>query len=129
MERPISTVAIYLLAGMKVKIKAPVNPERAQGWFPKTGSQKCGPAGTVQALQNGFCVEDVVVGEITEVKDDELAIVYHHKRAEKNSIWFYAITGEIGICNIVSVPIHDHSSIVQGGPAYGTYFSDDAPVT
>ena len=26
---------------------------------------------------------------------------------------------------VISVPIHDHTTIVHGGPAYGTYFDDD----
>jgi hypothetical protein len=31
--------------------------------------------------------------------------------------------------DIIAVPIHDHSSIVAGGPAYGTYFTDDETIT
>ena len=118
-----NSLAIYVLAGMKVKIKAPVDYLRAQGWFPKKGTVKLGVQ--TKTLQNGFCVEDDAVGEIVEVKSEELAVVYHHKKSEKNSIWFFAITGEIAVCNITAVPIHDHSSIVMGGPAFATFFSDD----
>lgn len=123
MGNVINSLAIYVLAGMKVKIKASVDYLLAQGWFPRKGTVKLGDQ--TKTLQNGFCVEDDAVGEIVEVKTNELAVVYHHKKAEKNSIWFFAITGEIAVCNITAVPIHDHSSIVQGGPSFGTYMSDD----
>lgn len=120
-------ISIYLLAGMKVVITVPHNTFLGEGWFPKKGQIQF-KDGTV-FLQNGFWVEDTDVGEIVEVSPDALAITYHHKRAEKNTIWFKAATGETGVVSIVAVPIHDHSSIVQGGPSYGTYFSDDSLAT
>jgi hypothetical protein len=52
-------------------------------------------------------------------------IVYTHKKSAKQFILFYADTPEMGMVSVVPMPIHDHSSVVQGGPAYGTYFSDD----
>jgi hypothetical protein len=42
-----------------------------------------------------------------------------------NKVYFLSRTGEKGVVDIISVPIHDHSSVVTGGPAYGTYFTDD----
>jgi hypothetical protein len=80
-------------------------------------------------LIRGFAMENTDVGELTVPTDEEgAAIIYKHQKAAKNSIWFFASTGEYALVNIVSVPIHDHSSIVQGGPAYGTYYDDSEGV-
>jgi hypothetical protein len=84
---------------------------------------------SASAMVRGFVAEDSRVGKLQADPTDPAAIVYTHKRAQKNAIWFFARSGERGVMNIVSVPIHDHSSIVQGGPAYGTYFSDDEEKT
>jgi hypothetical protein len=56
------------------------------------------------------------------------AITYKHKRYNHNTITFYSRTGSLGRVEIISVPIHDHASIVTGGPAFGTYFTDDETV-
>jgi len=125
MEDNINETVIYLLAGMKVKIKAPVFQVLGQGWFPTTEPYSIGGT-TIRTPLNGFVVEDESVGTpSTEGISGEVAIIYHHKKAMENRIWFRAATGEMALCTISSVPIHDHSSVVQGGPAYGTYFSDD----
>lgn len=118
-------VAIHLLAGMKAKITVPHNVFLGEGWFPKIESFAFSGK-TINPI-NGFWVENEDVGEISEVTG-ELAVIYHHKKSEKNTIWFKAATGETGLVSIVTIPIHDHSSIVQGGPAYGTYFSDDEEI-
>lgn len=125
MEQNINETVIYLLAGMKVKIKAPVFKILGQGWFPETGEYYIGGTAPRTPI-NGFVVEDLTVGTPSiEGISGEVAIYYHHKKAQENRIWFKAATGEMALCTISSVPLHDHSSIVQGGPAYGTYFSDD----
>ena len=124
MEENINETVIYLLAGMNVKIKAPVDHDLARGWFPTTLST-VKINGVAKAPINGFVVEDENVGIITTPVPGEVAIYYHHKKALENRIWFKADTGEVAVCTIASVPIHDHSTVVQGGPAYGTYFSDD----
>ena len=117
------SVSVYLLAGMQIKLTVPDYPELGDSWFSRTASLKIDET-TEQTFTNGFYVEDDNVGEITAVQS-EAAVIYKHKRAEKNRIWWYAATGEKCVIIVDSVPIHDHSSIVQGGPAYGTYFSDD----
>jgi len=124
MELNINETVIYLLAGMKVKIKAPVIKLLGQGWFPTDEAYSVDGINT-RTPTKGFIVEDEEVGTIDRVVDGEVAIIYHHKKAMENRIWFKAATGELALCTISSVPIHDHSSVVQGGPAYGTYFSDD----
>ena len=129
MEQNINETVIYLLAGMKVKIKAPVFYQLGQGWFPETGPYSIGGTSLRPPL-NGFVVEDESVGtpDASGISG-EVAIYYHHKKAQENRIWFKAATGEMAVCTISSVPIHDHSSIVQGGPAYGTYYTDDEEST
>lgn len=116
--------AVYLLPGMKAQITIPrvdANPNNA---FAKTGTVTS-ELGEERTLQNGFYVEDEDVGEITEVLEDMVGIVYLHKKAEENTIWFLDLHDQRkGKVEVIAVPIHDHSSIVQGGPAFGTFFSD-----
>ena len=116
--------SIYLLPGMSVKIKATyffVQTDLVEHKY-QDGSTK-----TVN-LVNGFVVDNENVGQIEAVAG-EPAVIYKHNKFEYNMITFYALTGEKGTVDIISVPIHDHSSIVAGGPAYGSYFSDDETVT
>lgn len=125
MSRTIGETVVYLLAGMRVKIKAPVEGMFGYGWFPSQQPQTVN--GALRGdIANGFIVEDLNVGIIyKDGIEGEVAIYYEHKKALENRIWFFADTGEIAVCTVSSVPIHDHSSVVQGGPAFGTYFSDD----
>jgi hypothetical protein len=131
----VQTMAMYLLPGMSVMLKVPVIDGRISGYFAASAADVdlekfFGPeaAGNASNLINGFVVEDKRVGDIS-AGEETGSIVYTHKKAQKNAVWFFAKSGEYGVMNIVSVPIHDHSSIVQGGPAYGTYFSDDEEKT
>lgn len=125
MSNNIGETVIYLLAGMRAKIKAPVKAILGKGWFPSNDSQVVpGASGAREDIKNGFIVEDDKIGTIEPVAN-EVAVIYTHKRALENRVWFFADTGEMAVCTIAAVPIHDHSSIVQGGPAFGTYFSDD----
>jgi len=84
--------------------------------------------GKVFQLLSGFAVDDDAVGSLRSASGD-VAAVYKHTRPEKNFIYFFALTGEMAVVSIVAVPIHDHSSIIQGGPAYATYFNDDELVS
>lgn len=118
------TVSVYLLPGMKIKIKVQnffVNPRVVEHKFQD---------GRIEAvtLIQGFVVDNPVVGTIEPVTE-EPAVFYTHNMFEYNMITFYSRTGEKGQVAIMSVPIHDHSSIVAGGPAYSTYFSDDQTIT
>ncbi len=118
------STSVYLLPGMSVKIRAP-------GYFILHGSvihaHKDGTANE-RTLEQGFVVDDETVGEI-EAVSEEPAVIYKHKKFSENIITFYALTGEKGYVYVISVPIHDHSSIVTGGPAYGTFFSDDETIS
>jgi len=115
--------AIYLLPGMSYKIKSPISEMNNMGYFPRQANIKL--YGVDREVKRGFVIKDEDVGTIEPTSENEVAVIYTHKRPEKNEIWFYALTGERGLVEVVSVPIHDHSSIMQGGPGYGTYFSDD----
>lgn len=112
--------ACYLLPGMKVKIKA-------KDVFVRHGEQRVlKNSGEYEevTLINGFVVDDSTVGDIEPV-EGEPAVYYTHKKYAPNRILFFALTGETSYVDVISVPIHDHASIVTGGPAYGTYFTDD----
>jgi hypothetical protein len=123
------STAVYLLPGMSIKIEVPVVPDRPSGYFAMpTASISAiipkffGAVNSAGVPKRGFVVEDGTVGDLVETDD---GVIYTHKKAQKNTVWFFARSGETGTVDIISVPIHDHGSIVQGGPAYGTYFSDD----
>jgi hypothetical protein len=125
-----SAIAIYLIPGMKADIYVPLNPDHNTAEYP-TQLSTFKALGGVKTLQNGFYVANEDVGVIERVliagADAGFGIRYWHKKPEENTIVY--VTNKSGLtftCSVVSVPIHDHSSIVQGGPAYGTYFSDDS---
>jgi len=124
MSETIGETVLYLLVGMKAKISAPARPIMGEGWFPSTDEETVGSKDP-QVPKKGFIVEDEKIGTIEPVSDNEVAVIYTHKMAQENKVWFFAATGEVAVCTISAVPIHDHSSIVQGGPAFGSYFSDD----
>jgi hypothetical protein len=127
MPEAIRGTAIYLLPGMSERLEVPVSSITGGGWFSATEI----PVGffsnpnSISDIVRGFVVEDAAVGTIARTDTTEAAVIYTHRKPYKNSIWFFALTGEYGLVNVVAVPIHDHSSIVQGGPAYGTYFDDN----
>jgi hypothetical protein len=123
------STAVYLLPGMSIKIEVPVEPGRPSGFFAMPTAKIStilpkffGSINSAGPPIKGFVVEDKTVGDLV-FKDN--GVIYTHKKAQKNTIWFFALSGETGTVDVISVPIHDHGSIVQGGPAYGTYFSDD----
>jgi len=123
MADPKGSVAVYLLPGMWAKFTAP-------GFFVGTTPRKKLQADGEykdEPLLNGFSVENPDIGTLEE-GDSPNSVIYTHKKFAHNTVMFYARTGEIGEVDIVAVPVHDHSSIVTGGPAYGTYFTDDETV-
>jgi hypothetical protein len=124
MAENVTSIAIYLLAGQKIKLESPLSDDNHLGFFVHPGPVVF--KGESRVLLRGFLVENEKVGDIAPTNQEEPAIIYTHNRAEDNAIWFFAHTGERGVCNVIAVPIHDHSSIVQGGPAFGTFFSDDS---
>jgi hypothetical protein len=114
--------AIYVLPGMTVKIKALKHFCRHDD---VTHEYLNGESKPNVQLRRGFVVDNPDIGDIEDSKEEEASILYKHKKFAENVITFYADTGEMGKVFVISVPIHDHSSIITGGPAYGTYFTDD----
>jgi hypothetical protein len=117
--RSVLGTSVYLIPGQSVKIGA-------EGFFIRVLDVKIERDGEIESvkLTNGFCVLDSKVGTI-EAVSGEASVIYKHKKAESNTIVFYARTGEVGFCNVISVPIHTHENLTQGGPAFGTFMSDD----
>lgn len=130
MSESVTGTAVYLTPGMQIKISAPINGRNSQGYFariedlPENYFEDI--ANSSVKLTRGFAVENRDVGEIIATDTEEPAVIYKHKQPYGNAIWFFARTGERGLVKVISVPIHDHSTIVHGGPAYGTYFDDDS---
>lgn len=123
---------VYLLAGMRIRIEIPVDVYSGDGYFPYdpgTYDTKQPPftfrGKNVNSgnMTNGFWLEDEDIGGLGAAEGG-LAVEYHHKKNGRNRIWFKAATGELATVIVDSVPIHDHSSVVQGGPAFGSYFHD-----
>lgn len=120
----IINLSINFQVGFSYKIKIPTTLSNDGGFTPKKGLVEL-VSGNKRELKKGFCLESEEVGVLGDENEfeGEVAIKYTHLLSAPNIIWFYAYTGER--VRIISQPmqVHDHSSITQGGPAYGTYFS------
>jgi len=114
---------ITMKAGSAIKIEVPFNLLEGQSWF-ACQDEKKRFNGEDRNLTRGFLAENENVGviEITD-NNEELAVTYRHLRDAENRVWFFADTGETAVCQVSRIPIHDHATISQGGPAYATYFS------
>jgi len=120
----ITNISIYLKAGDVYTMHVPVNMANNMGYFPRKGSI-IKENGDPVTFQNGFYVENEEVGTIIKVHTDKVAIDYRHLLPVENTIWFHAITGERARVIISNIQVHDHSSIITGGPAFGTYFTGE----
>ena len=118
--------AIHLIPGMVVEVGIVIDVEEGEsgaGAFITPDETKKYNKKTYE-LVNGFAVEDSSVGTIESISGKP-AIKYTHRKPEKNVIYFWSFEEWSIALSIIGVPIHDHSSIIQGGPAFGTYFTDD----
>lgn len=118
--------AIHLIPGMVVEIGIVIDVEEGEsgsGAFISPSPSKS-HNGKVHELVNGFAVENPEVGTIEPISGKP-AVRYTHRKPEKNTIYFWSFEEWSVALSIIGVPIHDHSSIIQGGPAFGTYFTDD----
>ena len=128
MAENITGVAVYLIPGMQIEIKCPVTPKNGNGYWPRTEPL---PASVLEGMPapsdliNGFVLEDTSTGSLVSGESTGLSVIYTHNKTAENAIWFFSLTGERGLVTVISVPLHDHSSLVTGGPAYGTYFADE----
>ncbi len=83
--------------------------------------------GTTFQEGDTWTVSDTRIGTIVNKQDG--TAIYTQLALGENTIIFTKVGGEtagtfIGKATAVGIPIHDHSSLGQGGPAFGTYGSD-----
>jgi len=108
---------LYTVAkNTEIRLKIPCDALKGWGEYPKRD------AGYTQ----GFKVEDTDAGTITKDTDSDEAtgcnVIYKHlKDTSPNTVTFTAADGRVEHIYFVPQGIHDHSSIGQGGPAFGTY--------
>lgn len=94
---------------------------------PKTGTFNYG--GKAVTLVNGFFCTNPSVGSITVApsgsgfssRNAPLCIKYTQLAAADNVIYFVAQDGDIGTFKVGTPPLHDHTSVYEGGPAHSTY--------
>jgi len=115
---------ITLPAGTQIELQTVVDLKQGYGTFYKHGEVLLG--GSKKELLRGFAVKHDAIGilELPEGSTEGVAVVYRQVENKENSVYYYADSGEIVVIDIVIIPIHDHSSLIQGGPAFGTYYSD-----
>lgn len=129
----VNLISVSLTPGMYLDLKIPAVTETQyspNGLFPEF--REVVVSGEKKVPVRGFVVENAEVGEATPADYDETSVRYLHNKPYPNRVYFFALNdANTYIVNIIAVPIHDHSSISQGGPAYGTYFTDytAAPTT
>lgn len=121
---PYNAATISIPAGHYVDISVPVFPKERQGSFPKKAEDKVNIHGVERNHIYGFVSEDELVGTITKLDEAVLKVRYTHLQSRENRIHFFTANNEQHIISIISIPIHTHGSIEQGGPAYGTYIAD-----
>ena len=119
----INNIVLKCKVGEIYELHIPVSNANMGGYYPDTGATITA-AGHTMPLQNGFWVENKDIGDIIAVSSSKLAVTYEQKIYGDNTIWFYAITGERVRVQVMMGTLHDHSSISEGGPAYGTYYSE-----
>jgi hypothetical protein len=119
-----TSTAITMSPGMSIDISVPVDQEVGQGEFKRPVEDEVKIGGVVKPHILGFVSEFPAVGTITEVAGPELKITYSHLQNKPNRVFFFTNDNDQHTISIISMPIHDHSSMYQGGPAYGTYAYD-----
>lgn len=126
----LGTLSLSLIPGMYVDINIPTitdNDTIPNGMLPKTGTYSY--KGEKRELLRGYFVDNTLIGSLEELSEDadlplKPRVRYIHEKPFPNRIYFIDIFSNFAVVDIIAVPIHDHSSITQGGPAYGTYYSD-----
>ena len=122
----IGSTSVNLAVGEKILLEIPNDYKTGKGWFAKGGAEsKIKWLGEDKDLIRGFMVENSNIGEITpNKKKNSASVIYLQKLSGENRIYFFAETGESAVCNVTQIPVHDHSSIMQGGPAYATFYTN-----
>lgn len=115
---------LNMSAGTYVEISTPTNLETGQGQFPLAAGTTIKINGQERTHIFGFVSEIETVGTIEDIPGEDVKIRYTHLKNESNRIYFYTANNEKYSIVIIAMPLHDHSSIPQGGPAFGTYYYD-----
>lgn len=116
---------LNMSAGTYIDITVPVDKATGQGQFPLNKEQTITLNGKTRTHVLGFISENEVVGIVEEQPGlDTLTVKYSHLKNETNRIFYYTANMEVYTIAIIAMPLHDHSSIAQGGPAFGTYYYD-----
>lgn len=122
-----SSTTMSIPAGSQVEISISSDVYSGQGLFPMAADKTIKLQGKDRDHILGFISENEEAGTIGPVSGGDLMITYKHINNIENRIHFFSAAGDHSIISIISIPIHDHSSIHQGGPAYGTYHYDAQP--
>ncbi len=105
-------------AGQSLTFSVPCKPEKGWGEFPSPS----------QNAVLGWTMDDPSVGSLTKRSNSEgekgCAVVYQHNSSIKGNVLTFT-TADGRQEHVMLVPslssVHDHSTLAQGGPAYGTY--------
>lgn len=111
--------SLFITEGMQITLEIGVDHKAGHGCFPRLDPVSL--HNEERTLVNGFVSEFDSIGRLIAA---DAGAIYQHLESKENRVYFYADNGSIQVINITSMPVHDHSSILQGGPAFGTYASD-----
>lgn len=90
---------------------------------PVGGAVRFRIADTTYVAGDTWAVSDTDVGTLVDRQDG--TALYTQQGLGENVITFTdTSTGNTGTATAVGIPIHDHSSLGQGGPAFGVYGSE-----
>lgn len=120
------SMTVVVSPGTKLRLTIPVSSNSAVGSFRSTDVVKLW-MGKELPMVNGFIVENEDIGNIEPLTGDDvgcIGVYYTQKMYGINKVVYFGSMLEEFTFNIVNIPIHDHSSLSQGGPAHGTYFSE-----
>lgn len=119
-----TSTTLSMTQGTYIEISVPVDQESGQGEFMRPEEDKVNFGGESKSHILGFISEFESVGTVEEIQGTALKIKYTHLQSKPNRVIFFSVDNDQHTISIVAMPIHDHSSMYQGGPAYGTYAYD-----
>ncbi len=119
-----TSTTISITQGMYINISVPVDSEIGQGEFARESVDEVRLNKEDRPHTMGFVSEFPEIGTIEEVTSPNIVVKYTHLQSAPNRIFFFTPNDDVHIISIISMPIHDHSSVYQGGPAYGSYAYD-----
>lgn len=99
--------------GVKVRLSVPCEPLKGWGEYPIKGD----------SYLSGWKMDNEDAGTIT--KDETTtgcSVIYTHTSSnQQNVLTFTASDGRAEFVFFIPTYVHDHSTLEEGGPAYGTY--------